>query len=141
MQRIIIGVIGAIVVAFTITAFFLLSISATALNLTALGFLLLAQIIICGGVIALVSMKAEKAFLRFGIAGTLFLYGAATGLSMLFVPLFQGNTSLFLLIQLGILTASVVVFLLIAVFSRTIKAQDESAAAGREDRTPKRGGF
>ena len=66
-----IGVIGLIIIACSISAFFLLDVERTAINLWALVFLLLSEFVFFGGLIRLqfVNVKHNKAFLKQSYSG------------------------------------------------------------------------
>jgi len=121
-----IGIIGAIIVVFTLSAFFLLSFERIALYLWALTFLLIAEIILCTGLIAIRSLDANhnRVFIRSGITSSLFLYFAATLIIVLFVRQFENKLHTFILFQLGIIAFFAIIILLLLIFSRRIANQD-----------------
>lgn len=121
-STVIIGIVGAIFMIFTLSAFFLLNIERIALYWWALAFLLLAELVLCTGLVCLTSLGAryDKAFVRSGITGALSLYFIAAIISVLTAGLFKDRLNTFILIQLGLLALLAIIILLILVFARRI---------------------
>ncbi|MCL2760562.1 MAG: hypothetical protein FWD70_02820 [Desulfuromonadales bacterium] len=138
-----IALIGIIVIAFSITAFFLLDIERIAVNVWALAFLLLAELALFGGLIGLRFIGANhgKVFLRTGIATVLWFYFIATFVSVLFARAFRENLKIFILIELTIIVLFAIVAISIFAVSRSIAARDEVDITKVGTNEPKRGGF
>ena len=138
-----IGIIGIIVVAFSLAVFFLLDIEKSTLNLWALALLLLSEIVLFGGLIGLrfTGANHSKVFLNSGITVTLLLYFVATLISVLFAGAFMENLNTFFLIQLAIIALFVIITIFIFVWSRGITRHYEIDMAKIGTNEPKRGGF
>ena len=123
--------VGAIIIAFTVTAFFLMGIEKTTLNWCALGFLLLSEIVLFSGLIALkyLGENHSKVFSRAGVSFTLLLYFNLTLLSMLFVRAFDGKPGRFILLQIGIIALVSIIAVSMLAFSRRIGGADQRTHA------------
>jgi len=137
------GIIGLIVIVFTITAFFLLDIERTTVTYWALAFLLLSEATLFGGLIALRSTGAghNKLFLRVGVSTALTLYFVATFISVLFANLFAERINTFILIQLAIIALFAIITISIIAWSRSSAHQNERDYKKVGSKEPKRGGF
>jgi len=138
-----IAVIGIIVIAFTIAAFFLLDIERIAIFLWALGFLLLSEIILFVGLICVRKESAKQAnvFMRSGVTSVLLLYVVATVVVTLLAGSFADNLNVFILIELGVIAIFTIVTIAILAFSRSIARRNAEDASKVDVDQPKRGGF
>lgn len=139
-----IGIVGGIVVLFTIALFALLDFYWLALHTWALVFNLLAQFAFFGGLIAIsfVEHKHNQVFLRSGMTATLFLYLMATIIvSLLFASFFPIGVNHFVLIHLGIIAFFAAASLLILGFSKRVVAVDQKSHEAVGETKGKRGGF
>jgi Na+/proline symporter len=137
------GVIGIIVIAFSLAAFFLLDIETSAVNVWALTFLLLSECVLFGGLMGLQFLRARHSnvFLRTGTATALFLYFAATVISVFFAGLFKEKLNTFILIELTIIALFAIVAISVFAFSRMIEHRSEEDTLKVGSNEPKRGGF
>ena len=138
-----IGIIGFVVIAFTIAAFFLLDIERIAVNHWALAFLLLSEVVMFGGFIALRFMDAghNKLFLSAGASTTLTLYFVSTLISVLFAGAFRERLNTFILIEFAIIALFIITMICIFAWSRNISRQNEADYEKVGSKEPKRGGF
>ena len=113
-----IAVIGLIVLMFTLAAFFLLEIGGSALNIWALGFLLLSEVILFGGLIGLRLNKTghSEVFMKSGVTTALALYFAATLIGVLLSGFFGDNLGAFVLMELGVLALFAIITISILAF-------------------------
>ena len=127
------GAIGALIVVFTIIAFFLLNIERDALHIWALSFLLLAEVALFSGLILIrfAGGGHSPVFLRSGVTTTLILYLAVTFASMLTVPWFKEHLNRFILMQLLFIVAATVIVIAMLMFSRKISDDDSQVIAAR----------
>ena len=137
------GIIGLIVILFTVTAFFLMEIEKTPLNFWALAFLLLSEIVLFTGLICLrfAGINQNKVFLRSGIISALFMYFFATLISMLFIRGFKENLNIFILIQLAIIMLFAIIIISVFAFSMGIERRNQEDIKKVGNIEPKRGGF
>jgi len=135
--------IGIIAILFTLAVFFLLRIDRVALNIWALSFLLLSEIIVIGGLIGVRRYSAEHGavFLRAGITTALALYLAATAVCSLLARLFSSNINAFILVQLGIFALFAIITISILAFSRSLGQRESEDASKVGSNEAKRGGF
>jgi hypothetical protein len=138
-----IGVIGIIVVAFSLAAFFLLEIERSAVNGWAWAFLLLAEFVLFGGLIGLrfAGTSHNKAFLNSGVTTALSLYFIATMVSIFFTGVFKENPNTFILIELAIIALFAIITISVFACSRGIARSNEADMAKVGTNEPKRGGF
>ena len=136
-------VIGIIVVSFTFAAFFLLDIERTNLNIWALAFLVLSEVVLFGGLIGIRIAGASHniLFLRLGISSTLFIYFAATLISVLLAGVFGDRVNAFILLQLAIVALAAITVVAILAFSKSTQRRNEIDAKKVGTNEPKRGGF
>ena len=137
------AIIGLIVVAFTLAAFFLLEVERIAVNRWAFAFLLLSQIVLFGGLIGLRSTGENHAnlFIRAGVSTALSLYFAATMVSVLFAGAFRDNLNMFILIQLAIIALFSIITISLFACSRRIARRNEIDLKKVGTNELKRGGF
>ena len=135
--------IGIIAILFTLAVFFLLRIEREALNLWALSFLLLSEVIVIGGLIGVRHAYAEHGavFLRAGITAALTLYLVATAACSLLARLFSSNINAFILVQIGIIALFAIITISILAFSRGIGRRESEDASKVGSNEAKRGGF
>ena len=138
-----ISAIGVIVVLFTLAMYFLLDIERNALNRWALGFLLLSEVIMFGGLIALrrAAPVHSSVFVKSGVTAALSLYFATTINSVFLSGLFTNNLNAFILIELGILALFAIVTITILAFSGSIGRRSNEDASKTGSNEAKRGGF
>jgi len=138
-----IGVIGIIVVAFSLTAFFLLNIERVAVNGWALAFLLLSELALFGGLIGLrfTGANHSKVFLESGVSVALSLYFASTLVSVLFAGAFRENLNTFILIELAVIALFAIITISIIAWSGSIARRNDSDTEKVGTNEPKRGGF
>jgi len=138
-----VGIIGLIVIAFTVTAFFLLEIERVPVNWFAFAFLLLSEVAFFGGLIGLrlAGAKHSRVFLRAGVSTALSMYFGATLVSVLFAGMFSERLYTFILIQIAIVVLFSIITIAIIAWSRSIARQNEADMAKVGTNEPKRGGF
>ena len=147
MQRktstIAIAIIGLIVIAFTLAVFFLLDIDRASVNVWALAFLLLSEIVLFMGLIGLRFAGAGHSilFLRAGVSATLLLYFIATLVSVFFSGAFKENLNIFILIELAIVFLTAIIIVAIFAWSISISRRNETDVKKVGSTEPKRGGF
>jgi len=136
-----IAIIGVIIIALTVAAFFLLDIERTTLNYWAFAFLVLSEVVLFGGLLMLRFSNAyySSLFLKSGIASALFLYFFTTLISMVLARWLGVNG--FVLVQLGIVALFAVILIIIVVFSQKIEHQTHRDLDKVGSTEPKRGGF
>ena len=135
--------IGFIVIAFTLAAYFLLDIEMTAIHTRALAFLLLSEIALFGVPIGLQFSGANhsRAFLTAGLTTASSLYFVGTLMLAFWARRFGENVNLFTLIELGLLALFAITATALLAFSRGIAQQNEADAAKISSTVAKRGGF
>ena len=138
-----IAIIGTVVVAFTVAAFFLLEIERIAVFIWALAFLLLSEVALFGGLIGLrfASSQQENVFRTAGITSSLILYVVATFVITLFANAMRERMYAFILLHLGVIMLFAIATISILAFSRGIARRNEEDLAKVGDHQPKRGGF
>ena len=140
--NLIIGIVGVIVVVFTLATFFLLNFERTTVQWVALAFLLLSEFVLFSGLIGIRSLGSNfsKVFVSAGIGTTLFLYFFATLISVFFANTFDRLNS-FIWMQLVIIGIFAIIAVAILAFSRRIAINDEESLNKVGETQPKRGGF
>ncbi|MCL2146337.1 MAG: hypothetical protein FWH52_00895 [Synergistaceae bacterium] len=138
-----IGIIGAIILAFTLSSFFLLNIERIAVNFWALTFLLFSECVLFGGLIGLRfhGVQQNKVFLKAGITTALSLYFSITLVSVFFAGLLKERLNTFFLIELAIIALFSIAIMVILAFSREVKHSNEADIAKVGNKESKRGGF
>jgi len=138
-----IGVIGIIVIVFSIAAFFLLDIERIAVNSWALAFLLLSELTLFGGLIGLrfTGEYHSTVFLKSGVTTALSLYFIATLISALFAGSFRENLNIFILIELAIIAFVAIIIISTFAWSRRVARLNEEDMTKVGTNDPKRGGF
>ena len=136
-------VIGLIVLAVTAAVFFLLDIERSHLNLWALGFLVLSELILFIGLLALRSSKKihSNIFLKAGANIALFIYFIVTLISIYFTNRFSERLNTFILIEVAIIALFLIVIILIGAFARGIEQRNAEDIEEIGYTAPKRGGF
>ena len=119
-----IGVIGAIVIAFTVGAFFLMNVERTALNVWALSFLLLSEVVLFAGMICLRYTRSAAVFVRSGAVVVLWMYFFVTLATVLFARAFADHLNGFVLLQLGIVALFAISMVAIVAIGRRLGAHD-----------------
>jgi len=135
--------IGAILIGLTLAVFFLLEIERTEIALWALGALLLAEVVLIGGLIALrtSTSPANGIFLKAGVTSSLIIYFAATFITVLISGIFANMINVFVLLQLGIIAFFLIAVVLVATFAKSIANRSVIDAQKVNNHEPKRGGF
>ena len=138
-----IGIIGIIVIAFSLAVFFLLGIEKTAVNVWALAFLLLSETVLFGGLIGLrlVGVSHSMIFLKSGVTAALSLYFVVTLISVFFVGAFKENLNTFIIIELSIIALFAIITISIFACSRGVARRNEIDMTKIGMNEPKRGGF
>lgn len=138
-----IGVMGLIVIAFSLSAFFLLDIERIALYGCALTFLLLSEFVLFGGLIGLrlTGVNHSRVFVKTGLVSVLFLYFFSTLISVLCASFFRESFSAFVLIELAIIAFFAIIALSVLSFSRKIRRNNEEDGQKVGTKEPRRGGF
>ena len=127
------GIVGIIVVTFTMISFFLLGIEKSPLYISALMFLLISEIALFGGLIWLGQSgeNHSKIFLRIGFMLTLGLYFAVTLITVLLAGIFYDNVNLFILLEFSIIVVFAIILIVVFAFSRRIGKSDNSIMAAK----------
>jgi len=138
-----IGAIGIIAIAFTLAFFFLMDIEPIAVNIWALIFVILSEIVFFGGLMRLRNVGADHnlVFLRAGFVASLSIYLSATLISAFFTGAFRDRLNIFILIQLAIIAVFLVAAIVLYTSSRNITRRnlDDELKVGTKE--PKRGNF
>ncbi len=119
------AVIGCVMFIVTISVYFLAT-QRTAADSWALAFVLLAECVFIGGLFWLKGYQpaANKVFIRSGLTSVLVLYFLITGAFSLFSGVFRSNLKMFVLIQILIAGAFIILAALIVVFSQRTNSVD-----------------
>ena len=143
ISTIALAIIGFIVIAFTLSAFFLLYIDRTAVSGWALAFLLMSEIVLFAGLIGLRFVEAghSRLFLRASASTALLLYFFATLVSVFFAGAFIERLNIFILIELAIISLSAIIIIVIFAWSKAIARRNEADVKKVGNIEPKRGGF
>ena len=139
-----IGIVGAIVIAFTVALFALLDFYWLALHTWALAFLLVAEIVFFGGMIAMSFAERghNRVFFRSGLSSALFLYLITTIFAViLFAWIFPLQVNVFVLIHLGLIALFAVITVLVLAFSKRLAVVDAKSHDAVHETKAKRGGF
>ncbi|MCL2659562.1 MAG: hypothetical protein FWD64_03470 [Acidobacteriaceae bacterium] len=138
-----IALVGILVVAFTIAAFFLLDIEKNPVNKWALVFLVLSEVALFGGLTGLRSVDEDhnQVFLKSGVTTSLSLYFIVTLASIFFAGLFQEPPKVFIVIEVAILLFFAIVTISICAWSPAIARRDEADREKIGTGGPKRGEF
>ena len=138
-----IALIGAIVIIFTISAFFLLNIELITVNVWALCFLLISEIVTFGGLIYLKAANEmyTSSFHKIAFSVSLFLYFSISIVSAIFAKSFADNLNWFILIQLAIISLFAIVTISLFAFNSSINRRNAEDVAKVDAKEPKRGGI
>ena len=138
-----IGVIGIIVICFSMAVFFLLDFERVTVHWWALVFLLLSEFALFSGLISLRYSKAVYSgfFQKTGISTSLTLYFVVTLVCTLLAGSFRENLNVYLLIHLAIIALFAVVIIMLSVFSSKLEQQGKEDIKKIGVNEPKRGGF
>ncbi|MDR0293650.1 MAG: hypothetical protein LBH95_05800 [Oscillospiraceae bacterium] len=138
-----IGIIGLLIVIFSLAAFFLLEIERIAINGLALACLLLSECVLFGGLIALrfAGARHNNVFLKAGVTTSLSLYLVATIISLFFAGMLKEKIYVFILIELAIIILFGSITISIFAWSRGTARRDAEDMAKVGTNEPKRGGF
>ena len=138
-----IGVIGVIVLIFSLVVFFLLKIERIAVNVWALAFLLISEFTLFGGLIGLRLTNANhnRVFLKAGITSALSLYFIATLVSIIIAGVFSERVNTFILIELAIIALFAIITIALNACSRGIERRSEEDIKKVGTTEAKRGGF
>jgi len=137
------ALIGILVIALTLAVFFLLEIATVTVNVSALVFLLLAEVVLFGGLIGIQFSGANhsRVFLASGLTGALLLYFVSTLILTFLAGLFRERANAYILIELGVVVLFAITAIAILSFSRGIARQNEEDATKTGSIEAKRGGF
>lgn len=138
------GIVGAIVMAFTIALFALLDFQWVILHTWALIFTLLAQFVFFASMtaISMIEHAHNKVFLRSGIFSALFLYLVLTILMVVvFTVLFPIAVNIFVLIHLALIAFFAATTIMLLAFSKRLAAVDAKSHEAVGQTEAKRGGF
>ena len=126
-------IIGAIVVAFSVGAFFLLDIERTALYCWALAFLLVSEVALFAGIALTRMMGANhnKVFLRSGVTTTLLLYFFATVIGVFFTGRFVDRLNSFILMQLAIVVVAAIILVAVCSIAGRVAVSDSKTVNAR----------
>ncbi len=128
-----IGIIGLIIIAVTLSIFFLLSFEKIAISWWALSFVLLAEIALLVGLeILVIDKHLNKVFVSSGVSSVLFLYFVATIISCFFASNFKDNINSFIIIEIVIIAITAIITILIFAFSHGINATDQKTVSDRK---------
>jgi len=138
-----VALIGVIVIAFTLAVYFLLGIEMSGTNGYALAFLLLAELILFGGLIGVQfsGQNHSKVFLVSGFTGALLLYFFVTLILTFLAGWLKESEKLFILLELGALVLFAITAISLFSVSRGIAQRNEEDAAKIGSTEAKRGGF
>jgi hypothetical protein len=121
------GIIGLIVIAFTIIAFFLLNIERNAIQRTGLIFLLLSQIVLFIGLIVIRFLKKNSVvFIGSALSVTLVIYFFVTLSTVVLTGKFIQNFNTFVLLQIFIVAQLSVVIVIIFTVGHKIAKTDNN---------------
>lgn len=136
-------VIGVIVVAFTIAAFFLLGVERVTVNVWALLFLLLSELALFGGLVGLrfAGENHSKPFLKAGVTTALSLYFVAALICMIFAGILKDNLNTFVLIELAIIAVFAIITISVFAWSRSVAQRNLADMEKVGTSEPKRGGL
>jgi len=137
------GIIGGIVIVFTVALFLLLNFERATVHWAAFGFLLLSEIILFGGLIGVrfAGDSFGKLFIRAGLSSTLFLYFVFTLISFVIAGLFEENLNLFIMLQITIVSLFVIIAIATLAIARRVAITNEKDAEKVNVTEPKRGKF
>lgn len=128
-----IGIIGLIVIVFSLAAFFLLDIERIPLHWWALTFLVLSEVVLFSGLVVMQFSGANhsRVFMKSGVTTTLSLYFVATLISVFLANSFQNNSNAFILLELFIIALFAIIIITILAFSRRFRNSDEEIVRAR----------
>ena len=134
-------IIGAITVALTVAVFFLTGIDMeSALNTLGLAFLLLSELILFGGLYAVLGQE-PSVLQRAGVISSLIIYFTATLISVLALCSIAVGRNTLIIVQLTIIAFFAIIIICVFTASRSIARREEIDMKKVGDNTPKRGGF
>ena len=133
-KRLAFGVAGTVMIALTLCFFFLLSFKKSDVSWWALGFVLLSEAALLLGLWSAWTYDdfSNRIFIRSGLSVTLLLYFFATAITALFSGAFRENRNSFILIELIITAAAILISLLIILYSARINLSDEKILSDRK---------
>ena len=136
-------VIGIIMLSFTLAVFFLREVERTPLNLWALTFLLISEVVFCAGLISLWAseQRAGAVFRKAGVTTALSLYFLCTFISVLFSRSFGDKLNSFILLQLAFISVFAIITIAVLAYSNAIGRRDAEDFEKVGTNGPKRGGF
>lgn len=129
-----IGIISIIVIAVTLSIFFMLDFEKTLVSWWALFFVLLSEIILFSGiwVTSLFRDLPNKVFIRSGLNSILLLYFFATVVTSLFSGMLKDNVNLFVIIEIVIIAISLIIITILLQFSIRINSTDQKIISDRK---------
>jgi len=138
-----IGIVGVIVIAFSLTAFFMLDIERISVNRWALAFLLFSECVLFGGLMGLrlSDVNHGKVFLKTGVTTALSLQFFVTLVSMILANGFREKPNTFILIEITIIALFAIITISIFAYSCGIERRNEEDMKKIGTNKPKRGEF
>ena len=138
--------IGVLVIALTLAGYFLLDIDqGSSLNIWALMFILLAEVVMFGGISYVRGDAGSGLFKTVGSVVIFILYGitavTTTLVGRTLIDPEVGRPNGLILVQLGVIVIFAVVLIGVFSFSRKVEDTHEEDYSKIGDNTPKRGGF
>ena len=136
-------IVGLIVVGLTLAGFFLLNFDRTVVGVWALAFLLLSEVALFGGLIA-VRLKSEghaPVFMRAGVSVALVLYFLATLVIFFTSRLFSANVNAYIFLQLATVAFFAIIIVSLLAVSRRINQRNMIDSEKVNTTEAKRGGF
>ena len=136
-------IIGLIVVGVTLAGFFLLNFGRTAVGAWALAFLLLAEVMLFGGLIVIRLKSAGHApvFMKAGISTALVFYFFAAAINAFVSRFFTTNLNSYVFLQLATFAFFAIIIIALAAVSRRIYQRNMIDADKVGTTEAKRGGF
>lgn len=135
--------IHSIIIAFTFVAFSLLSVEVSAINVWALIFIVISELVAFSVFTYLrISEKSfNNIFLKSGIIISVSIYFIATLAFGIFSIILMNNINIFFLIQIAIISLFAIVMILLISFSGRISKRNSEDIDKADIRVPKRGGL
>jgi len=135
--------IFAIIVIFTLTAFFLLNIELTTINIWALIFILVSEIaaFITFAYLRVSENCRNNIFLKSGTIVSVSLYFIASLIFNIIAIMFMNNMNIFILIQVALISLFAIIIILLFSLAARIHKRNIEDIAKKDINEPKRGGL
>ena len=136
-------VVGFIVIGLTLAGFFLLNYDRTVVGVWAIAFLLLSEVVLFGGLIA-VRLKSEghaPVFMKAGVSTALVIYFITTLIIFFTSRLFSANVNAYIFLQLATVAFFAIIIIAVVAVSRRINQRNMIDADKVNTTEAKRGGF